>query len=357
MSGPATIEDIRRKHEKLYGDILRDHSRLVADKAKFGAFMKEANQLLAEMKSATVTSVEEYDWLNDIAIKWQIVFSSILNIPITIQIAPPQTLDPSSLVRVLSKDELRARVEEKALLQSGFRKAEWLLREVERLRNIPCLDEERAKLEDWHSAIVLLAGDILDRKIDFVLQIRSESYADLVEPAWLQEVKKIRAYFTWKDGDSTGSAAEDYYRACERIRDMFIDPGIKASPRDFEEPKVYLETRYLTEGRINKAKPGTRNSTARKALRIYEATGQANAVKNWLRAEEYVRLFYDNIIPAVTEKDPDRTRQVLEAFQFSKKFGDHDLIVSFFETALAMYFLDPQIIQEIWDKEPRLANI
>jgi len=357
MSGPATIEDIRKKHEKLYGDILRDHSRLVADKAKFSTFMKEANQLLAEMKAATVTSVEEYDWLNDVAIKWQIVFSSILNIPITIQIAPPQTLNPSSLVRVLSKDELRARVEEKALLRSGFRKAEWLLREVERLRNIPSLDEERAKLEDWHSAIVLLASDILDRRIDFVLQIRSESYADLVEPAWLQEVKKVRAYFTWKDGDSTGSAAEDYYQACERIRDMFVDPRIKASPRDFEEPKVYLETRYLTEGRINKAKPGTRNSTARKALRIYEVTGQADAVKNWLRAEEYVRLFYENIVPAVTEKDPDKTRQVLEAFQFSSKFGDHDLIVSFFETALAMYFLDSQIIQEIWDKEPRLANI
>jgi hypothetical protein len=178
-----------------------------------------------------------------------------------------------------------------------------------------------------------------------------------VEPARLQEVKKVRAYFTWKDGYSTGNAAEDYYQVCKSIHDIFVDPRIKAALRDFEEPKVYLETCYLTEGRINKAKPGTKNAIARKALRIYEVTGQADAVKNWLRAEKYVRLYYENIIPAVTEKDPGKTRQVLEAFQYSSKFGDHDLIVGFFETAVAMYFLDPQIVQEIWDKEPRLANI
>jgi len=357
MSGLVTIEDIQKKHEKLYGDVLRDHSSLVADEAKLGTFMKEVDQLLAEMKAATVTSVEEYNWLNDVAIKWQIVFSSILNIPITIRIAPPQMLKPSPVVRVLSKDELKARVEEKALSLSSFRKAEWLLREVERLRNIPSPDEEQAKVEDWHSAIVLLASDILDGKIDFVFQIRSKSYTDFVEPAWLQEVKKVRAYFIWKDGYSSGNAAEDYYQACKRIRDLFVDPRVKASLRDFEEPKVYLETCYLTDGKINKTKPGAKNLIARKALRIYEMTGQADAVKNWLRAEQYVQLFYENIIPAVTKKDPGKTRQVLKAFQFSSEFGDHDLVVGFFEVAVAMYFLDPQIIQEIWDKEPRLANI
>ena len=357
MGNPAAIETLRKKHEKLYGEVLRDHSSLVGDSARMDAFMREIDQLLAGMKGASVTSVEEYDWLNDIAIKWQIVFSSILNQPITIQIASPQAVQPLPVARVLTKDELKARVEEKALSLSNFRKAEWLLREVERLRNIPSPDEERAKVDDWQSAIVLLASDMLDGKIDFVLQIRPDSYSDFVESAWLPEVKRVRAYFRWRGSYNADSAEEHYFHACKHIRDSFVDQHKKASLRDFEEPRLYLETYYLTRGKLDESKPGARSSIARKALRIYETTGQSDAGRNWQRATRYAQLYYENIIPAVVERDRDKTQRVLEAFQYSIEFGSHDLIVNFLELALAMYFLDRQVVLDIWQQQPELAGI
>jgi hypothetical protein len=70
--------------------------------------------------------------------------------------------------------------------------------------------------------------------------------------------------------------------------------------------------------------------------------------KNWTIAETYARGFYENIIPAVTQGRPDSTLAVLKAFQFSKE--NRYLIINCFEVALAISFLDAEIVQEIWDQ-------
>lgn len=91
----------------------------------------------------------------------------------------------------------------------------------------------------------------------------------------------------------------------------------------------------------------------KKARRIYETTGFTSTDHNWMLAETYVKMFYENIIPAVEQNDREKVLRVLKAFQYSKTSGF--LIKNCFEVALAIYFLNPKIIQSLWresKKEP-----
>src|SRR5271157_4121103 len=62
----------------------------------------------------------------------------------------------------------------------------------------------------------------------------------------------------------------------------------------------------------------------------------------------YVRLFYENIIPAVVEKDRLSVLRVLKAFQYSKAPENCWRVINCFEAALAIYFLDREIIESLW---------
>src|SRR5271157_1312663 len=63
----------------------------------------------------------------------------------------------------------------------------------------------------------------------------------------------------------------------------------------------------------------------------------------------YVRLFYENIIPAVVEKDRLSVLRVLKAFQYSKAPENCWWVINCFEAALAIYFLDRRIIESLWE--------
>ena len=60
-------------------------------------------------------------------------------------------------------------------------------------------------------------------------------------------------------------------------------------------------------------------------------------------------MFYENIIPAVTMKDVDSAAMVLNAFGFSKE--NRYLIINALEAAIAIYFLDADVIRELLDKK------
>jgi hypothetical protein len=85
----------------------------------------------------------------------------------------------------------------------------------------------------------------------------------------------------------------------------------------------------------------------KKAYRIFETTGSTNSYTNWIHAETYVKMFYENIIPAVETKNREKILRVIKAFQYSKL--NRFLIINCFETALGIYFLDPNVIQSLWD--------
>ncbi len=68
-------------------------------------------------------------------------------------------------------------------------------------------------------------------------------------------------------------------------------------------------------------------------------------------AETYVRMFYQNISRAIEKSDIETVEMVLKSFEYSNKRENRFDIVNCFETALVIYFLDPEIIKTIWRHE------
>jgi len=212
--------------------------------------------------------------------------------------------------------------------------------------------------KDWHNAEVSIASEILDGKINFAYKIDNNLYSYL-EKIWLRDVKEFKAYLYWKGKGAPYQNNEqmdaDYFEACKKIRQKLIDSNIKAPLDYFSEVKDYLETNYLdVEGKIDIEKAD--ELIERKARRIWEVRkGIFEKEVNWYIAETYVRMFYENIIPAVMKINQEKEfvptkcsiAQILKAFQFSKHPENRFLIINCFEAAIAIYFLDPNIIKEL----------
>ncbi len=245
-------------------------------------------------------------------------------------------------------DELGKWIRVRAAEISQDRKFRRLMAPIEdlltRLRDVASSSEET--LRDWHDATILLAVEILDGRIDFARHIDPSSYWRLEEDSWLQDVKHSKAYGIWLDrggGTDLQKEIEDYIRADEQVRARLLDPAIKATIDEFAPVHAYLNRRYITNEELDSEKSGTAKLVGLKAFRFWQATG-ASEIENWNRAERYCKLFYGNIIPAVTRKSLDHVRAVLAALEIPRGIERADVAVNCFEMAIAIYFLDPAAV-------------
>jgi hypothetical protein len=354
MNGAASLTDLKKMHDELYQKALNDHIHLLKNEEQLKAFIARVDAFLAEIEkaSAQLTSVDDFAWLTDVILKWQIVFSSVLNIPRNLAVpTPPHSLVAAPSLQFYSEDDLQKWFTETAFQQSLTRKRNFLLQEKSWIINfIPSTPEDMVK--DWYDTNVLFASKVLEGAINMAQQLAYQSYWRL-ETVWLSDVKAAKAYFIWerREDKLIGTSHDsDYAMACDEIRDMLVNPAIKATSEDFDEAKMYLIDRYLNaeRGIFDPLKPKADELIRAKAYRIWQTTGETDEDKNWESALSYCRLFYDNILPAVIEGDPERTLLALKAFQLSKAPENRYLIINCFEVALAIYFLDPGVIQHIW---------
>ena len=329
-TGLSTIADIKSRHDELYQWVIQEGQKVLPGDPDYEARQRKIDALIEDIEavSATSESLNDYNWLNVTAIKWNVIFSSIFGMPRNIRISQPNSTLLPSLPRTLTEEEIDY-ISQKAA--------------------------ERA-------ADTFLASEILDGKINFAGRIAPRLYGRL-ERAWLKDVKLFRAYFLWLlRGGGIDPVPElgDYYAVCEHIRRMLVNPGIKARASEFGAVKEYIEDRYL--GKTGIAHPEKVEATQlieAKAYRISETTGQRDHDKNWRNAETYVKMFYENIIPAVLEDNEENTLSVLKAFQFSKtgeERGKGYWIINSFETALAIYFLNPNTIEKLWKHSAGMAR-
>jgi tetratricopeptide (TPR) repeat protein len=212
------------------------------------------------------------------------------------------------------------------------------------LREIESAPEETQR--DRYHATVLLAVEILDGRIDFARHIDPSSYWRLEDDCWLQDVKYSKAYKLWMErggGVDPQKENEDYIKADEQVCARLLDPGIKATVDEFAPVRDYLNRRYLTQGKLDRTKAATARLLNIKAYHLWETTGLSEA-ENWSRAERYCESFYGNIVPAVTLKSVEHVRAVLDALEIRHGASRADVAVSCFEMAIAVYFLDPEIV-------------
>jgi len=347
------MEEVKKTHDELYYKVLKDHRTLLKNSQELSAFISSANRLVKDIQtlSTQVRSLDDYTWLSDTIVRWQLVFSSLLNIPKEIRISSPTgPLETEQPVRLMPEEEMEQWLATRAHHLSIVRKANTLLREADFIERIPSTTEEMNS--DWRSANIDLAAAVLEGKINFARQIGSRSYYRL-ERQWLREVKQLSAYRIWENRGGPlhlDTREADYYEACERIRLMLVDPGIKASKDDFEEPIAYIETHYLTAGKIDPNDNRTKKLIESKTKLAWNVEDQIDVAANRVVARKYVNAFYQNIIPAVADDDPESVLGVLKAFQYARGSEVRFLLVNCFEVALAIYFLNPEIIVEFWNK-------
>jgi hypothetical protein len=363
-----TIDAVKQSHEKLYDLALQQAPRLrqtLIARTRAGAgpgaateagaessrdLLGEVNALLENLTalSSQVSSFDDYRWLSHTAVKWQNIFA-FLDAPKVVPLAPPSTrlfqaAEPAPET-ALAEDELGHWIKTHAELFAFTR--------IARLGRYSTPQEIEG---DNQLAFVYLASDILDGKISFVKRIAPRSYWHL-ERVWMEDLKRLRAYLLWVErggGFGLEPMRKDYFDVCNHLRTMLTNPGIKAGPDDFEPVQRHLMSEYLTQGRID---PGL-NNKARwviqdKAYRLYEVTGRNDTEQNWAEAETYVRTFYESLIPAVLEQDPECTLRVLKALQ-SDPAAPHasSPMINSFEVTLATYFLTPEQIQRAWGASP-----
>lgn len=357
MSSQKMLADIRGKHERLYARVLNDYRALSEDEDKLEEFLGEFDQLEAEMKEAAAAADNDDDeaWLSSAATAWRLALSTYLNTPRDIKLPPARrAAEPAAErpARLMPEDEVEKWIWVKAWEVYKYRKVGELLREADRLLNEKKSQEVgQGSEQDRFIAEVEFATKVVDGEFNFARQLKSGSYKHL-EQTWLGDVKKLKAYHI-SQTEAAGADRDDperhYYRACDELHERLIDPSIKGTLKEFEEARAYLNAAYLTDGRVEKSNPGAEALKSAKAERLALACGDPDDRRNWRRGEAYVRMFYENIIPAVEEEDPEATLLVLKAFQTSGDFGARYALINNFEAALALYFLRPEIVREIWD--------
>lgn len=352
----SSLEPLKEEDEKLYLKILLHHASIAGDRKsrkslilETDSFVKRLEKIVTRLQSI---SMDDYNWLSETAVRWEVIYSSIFNIPKDIRITlSPDQLKRHEQTRVFTDDEVETWVQDKARELSKIRKVNYLLKEADALqKRIPSTEEEMK--QDWRQAQTEFASQVLSGKINFVTQIASNSYSRL-DQIWLREVKQLRAFLTWEGRGclwNPDGGADDYYAACEQMREMLVNKAIKGTlPEDFEEAKAYLELHYLDDnGKVNREKHDIRELLDSKARQVWKSSGEQNPDRNWGIAETYVTQFYENIVPAVMMKDEEKTLLVLKAFQLSEASQSYCEITNAFETALAIYFLDADVIETIW---------
>lgn len=245
-----------------------------------------------------------------------------------------------------SKEFLKSYIREIAEKVSAFKKINYLKEQLEFYIKNPNLypDSQEQRDTNWHEACCLLILKIFDIDAINFSQIPPSSFP-IFESIWLKELKKLKSYYMWEESENQDQD-KNYFLACEEIRQVLYKKS-NYPINDFDIVEKYIDSNYLTDGKIDEKKVATNILISNKASRIHTTTLNESTEENWHRAKLYVQLFYNNIIPAVKQKDKECIVNVLKALQFSKSQENRYLIINTFEAATVIFFLNKVILNKL----------
>lgn len=197
---------------------------------------------------------------------------------------------------------------------------------------------------DWNIARAFIGSKVIfDDGLHFI-DLSSDCYT-ILERTWLHDIKKLRAYFLWQEGNNS-SETVNFTTVCDKIN-LLLSKREAIPLSSFEETRDYIKNRYLTRnGTLDKTKVDVIKEIHVKAFRIWEYTRETNETKNWLIAESYFKKFYENIIPAIDGKSAEHIENLLNCFR-NENGSDPFGIVNCFEALLVISFLDKKKVQSV----------
>ena len=349
--------EVEKLHEEMLDEIRCQGQQIASDDRRGKEFMNRFDGLVGQFKqlAGQVNSEEEFDWLTRVACQWEEPYFSVFRKPRNLRAeigisVPPPGLEPAykPLPDQNVQDYLRAKANDIARerkLTRLFQRWAELKSHPDRLHaEIPSQPDEMK--EDWYWASVYFAADVLEGEIRFANRIGPELYP-MLEGVWLKDVKRLKAYLLWEHDGShwqPDGGKEYFFKAANLVRDTALGEKLKASPSTFAHAKTYIEQLYLSDGVVNSVGDSTAHHlVVNKAQRIWaHSARRRGAEANWAEAERYVRGFYEHIIPAVKEADPQHIAALAEAFCSAHRGPRPCDIVNCFEAALVVYYVDPE---------------
>jgi hypothetical protein len=306
----------------------------------------------------------QYEQISNIADEWQTLLTEILREPIDVRDViglklPANDLTPSP--RRLPLHEVQQTLKRRALETAQFRKLAQLFAQIDWLyrwtkspemlhQRYPSTHQEME--QDWSYACQFLAADVLEGRLRIADQLNVDAF-DFLTETWLDDTKRLMAYIRWF---SDVNAAEPsalarmndgryYFNVCESLHNSLRDDARKAPPELFCDIGAWIQRQYPSSDVVSapKGSPSWK-LISRKAQRIWERTGRTNADANWRQAEDYVRGYYEHIIPAVIDRSQDSIQSVLAAVTPQREETAGCEIINTFEAAVAIEFLDPTVI-------------
>jgi hypothetical protein len=345
-----SISELRKKHTDLYNQarplftstelIKKTSDSLNTLQIEIDSFLDSIVEI-----SKDVILLDDYNWLGETLAGWQLIYSRIfskekymeLELPKNILIARPPVSDT-----FLSDEDIKKRI---SIINNEIN--------VNRVKEHHYGNNNLERLGE-----INFAWEVLDGKVRFNQNISSNSYY-LFENIWLTQIKELIAHFNWinhrqNDDIRYSKHKEDYESACNTLRAMLVDASRKVDKSFFlVETKAYIENRYLTDGQFDDKKYEAHELLNRKSAHICERLVNKNDnddIENWLDAKAYIKLYYENIIPAIVEKREESILSIIKAFQFTTIVKDKLHIIDVFEVILAIYYLDAAIISKLWEE-------
>jgi hypothetical protein len=306
-----------------------------------------------------VVSEDDYSCLLSGARDWEEMFFSAFHEPLDLRrrsgiCVPPRNLEP--VYTPIAESEVESYLRVKANDIAKARKLTLLFRRWAELKSHP--ERIHAEIgssgqeqnEDWYWAGACFALEVLEGKIPFAHRIGPDQY-DLLERVWLEDVKRLRAYFLWEGAGShwhEDGGVQYYFRVTDHLRQAALEPRQKASRQSFTRAETYIEQSYLCDGRVDAGADSTAHDLiAKKAYRIWDRTGHTRpASANWVDAERYVKRFYDHVVLAVNEGRLEDLRAVADAICSGHDGQCPCDVVNCFEALLVISYLDPAKLRD-----------
>src|SRR5512132_1710202 len=203
----------------------------------------------------------------------------------------------------------------------------------------------------WVHGRLYFAHDLLYHGRDWTGDVDFDVF-DQLRDAWLDEVVELDAYLIWRTTKRVFQISETERRADYLTSRGIFERRLREAKRAECSTKMklreYLVARYLDENSVKLAQERTPSNmkrihidalTENKAKRIYALTARADADNNWYDALKYVRMFYENVVPALTEKDPAAKKALVDTFTMRDGNFYYSAIANCFEAAVLMYFI------------------
>lgn len=345
-------------HDCLLDKFAKDRDLIRIDDARRTDFVNCVDLFLDQLRQSVpqVRTTAAADLLGQFASEWQTIFTAELRIPRDISDIfrigrAPDDCEPTltyAKVAPLQREIILERIRERAFLISKDWKLNWLKRQLFAFSARPELIHKtiltppvRTPEDDWREACVFFACDVVDARVDLALQLGVCAF-EFLENVWLEDMKRLKAYFFWEAAQPNGELAdanEFYGKACDDIRARLGDNAIKSGAESFSPIADWLKKEILDHGQLDtQTRPYARCLVEKKAWRLWNRTKCEDSSRNWQSAESYARSFYENLIPAVVDRNRKAIDAIRRAVLDESPANSTREIVNALEVAVVAYF-------------------